>query len=41
MPPGCFLEIARMAREHFAGRGIKSNKGLEATKSAYQTAISI
>ncbi|MDY7029877.1 MAG: hypothetical protein SVR04_16420 [Spirochaetota bacterium] len=29
MPPGCFLEIARMAREHFVGRGIKSNKGLD------------
>lgn len=29
MPPGCFLEIARMAKDHFASRGIKSNKGLD------------
>jgi len=29
MPPGCFLDIAAIAREHFISRGIKTNKGLD------------
>ncbi len=29
MAPGCFLEVARIAKEYFAREGIRSNAGLE------------
>lgn len=29
MPAGCFLDISRIAKEHFKEKGIKSNAGLE------------
>jgi 2-enoate reductase len=29
MPPGCFLEVARIAKEHFAKEGTRSKAGLE------------
>lgn len=29
MPPGCFLPVARLVKQHFAARGIRSNAGLE------------
>jgi NADH:flavin oxidoreductases, Old Yellow Enzyme family len=29
MAPGCFLEVARIAKEYFAAKGVKSNAGLE------------
>ncbi len=29
MPPGCFLSVARLVKQHFAAHGIQSNAGLE------------
>jgi 2-enoate reductase len=29
MPPGCFLAVARLVKDHFADQGIRSNAGLE------------
>ncbi len=29
MPPGCFLEVARVARDHLRTRGVRSNAGFE------------
>lgn len=29
MPPGCFRDVSKVAKQHFADKGIKSNKGLE------------
>jgi 2-enoate reductase len=29
MAPGCYLEVSRIVKEHFADRGVKSNAGLE------------
>lgn len=29
MPAGCFLDISRIAKDHFAAKGIKSNMGVE------------
>lgn len=29
MPPGCFLPVARLVKQHFAAHGIQSNAGLE------------
>ncbi|MBR5968257.1 MAG: FAD-dependent oxidoreductase [Lachnospiraceae bacterium] len=29
MPSGCFLDVAKVAKEYFAARGIKSNAGVE------------
>ena len=29
MPAGCFLDVAKVAKEYFAARGIKSNAGVE------------
>lgn len=29
MAPGCFLEVSRIVKEHFAARGVKSNAGQE------------
>jgi 2-enoate reductase len=28
MPPGCYLPVARLVKDHFASRGVKSNAGL-------------
>ncbi|MDR1948477.1 MAG: NAD(P)/FAD-dependent oxidoreductase [Spirochaetaceae bacterium] len=28
MPPGCFLEVSRLVKEHFAANGVRSNAGL-------------
>lgn len=29
MPAGCFLDVARLVKEHFAKKGIRSNAGME------------
>jgi 2-enoate reductase len=29
MPPGCFLAVSRLVKEHFAEHGLRSNAGLE------------
>lgn len=29
MPPGCFLAVARLVKDHFAEHGVRSNAGLE------------
>ena len=29
MPPGCFLALSRLVKEHFAEQGVRSNQGLE------------
>jgi len=29
MPPGCFLAVSRLVKDHFAAKGIRSNAGLE------------
>lgn len=29
MPAGCFLDVAKVAKEYFAARGVKSNAGVE------------
>ncbi len=34
MPPGCFLDVARIAREYLRDRGITSNAGLEVPVAA-------
>ena len=34
MPPGCFLDVAGVAREYLRGRGITSNAGLEVPVAA-------
>ena len=34
MPPGCFLDVARLAREYLRERGITSNAGLEVPVAA-------
>ena len=34
MPPGCFLDVARVAREYLRERGITSNAGLEVPVAA-------
>ena len=34
MPPGCFLDVARAAREYLRGRGVTSNAGLDVPVAA-------
>ena len=29
MPPGSFLALSRLVKEHFAEQGVRSNQGLE------------
>lgn len=29
MPPGCFLPVSRLVREHFRKKGLRSNRGME------------
>ena len=29
MPPGCYLEVSRIVKEHFAKKGVKSNAGFD------------